>query len=593
MHKPNRPVIILAEDQEEFYRGFRDLADNATLEPVITANLGEAVTEINKHSSSGDLCGVVTDLKFEGGAEHGWSIICHVLRISSSVPIALWTAWSSDPVQEVFRTGAALPPFQLFPKTRSGGQALGQWMADIRASWDDSLAITLKDANTSRIYREIAPIYARSDLPILIVGESGTGKESLAATVHETSRRRGPFRPINCGGLEPSLAFAEIFGHTAGSYSDAIFHELGIVLEASGYKPGPRPAPGRPETRTFVNWLTAGNPDLQEKDGLLESQTAQDNAGTLFLDEIATLPPKVMAGVLRILSPGDVRPFGYHGPALRSYCRIVTATNEVDVLRSSVKDKVNENVEFRRDLYYRLAGAVLTLPPLRDRDAADIEHVVEKSVWRAIKLPRKPVEKAALEYIVALYKGTEKDKFARQYQLGNFRPLRHLIYRSALIAEAESAGQITLAHVRLAIQHGELRVEDEPTATQERHIRDVFRAALKEKGVEIEAGFARKALTQLTRTQSLPVGFAFLTCASSARLRPNPKLTHYTLREIEAALTSGGTAGCWYGKCLTKELVSKAAVECFPEFKCQSQNHPATEISDIVTAIQNLTRCQE
>ena len=234
--------------------------------------------------------------------------------------------------------------------------------------------------------------------------------------------------PINCGGLEPSLAFSELFGHTANAFTDANYHELGLLLRASGYNPGPRQARGN--SQTFEEWLTEGNPDLnRDEDGLLTSEIARDASGTIFLDEVATLPRNVMAGLLRVLSTSDVSPFGHYGAGIRTHCRIIAATNEVAILESSLAYKRDEASTFRRDLCYRLGGAVLTLAPPEIAIPKIFGTMCKRQFGRNLAC-RNAVEVPALDYIVQLYKGRTDDT-ARQYQRGNFvRCGAHLSRRS-------------------------------------------------------------------------------------------------------------------------------------------------------------------
>ncbi len=593
MTNSDNAVIVLAEDQLEHREIVENLAAEAGLKFVTCKTLADAVTAIDRHAAADELCGLVTDLRFYG-EEDGWSIICHAIRVSNSLPIALWTALSSDPVQQVF--SESNPPFELFAKNASGRKALGQWMAGIRASWDEGLTISLKDANTARLYKEIAPKYADSDLPILIVGESGTGKESLASTIHDTSGRRGLFHPINCGALEPNTALAELFGHTAHAYTDAHCHELGFVLAASGYNAGRPPPPRQPETMPFFDWLESANQDLElsppRKDGsrLYESKDAERRAGTLFLDEIATLHPKVMAAVLRMLSSGDVRPFGYFGPAFRCYCRIITATNQVNDLLGPDEKDITVGGAFRHDLYYRLAGAVLALLPLRDRDAAEIEHFVKHSVWPRIKwLPPMDLDKRALECIIALYKNPEKGQFggiineeiARQYQRGNFRPLLHLVHRAALIADAAGVRVIRFEDVELAIKHGHLQVKDSAADTQVAKIRNVFREVLQSKGIEIAKDFSWQELTRKTKQQKVNCAFAFLEVARITGCEQGP---------IEKAI-AGGTRGKMIGnqRHIGKDDVFQAAKEFYPGFKEKCGNRVSMQIQEIINEISNLS----
>jgi transcriptional regulator with AAA-type ATPase domain len=392
---------------------------------------------------------------------------------------------------------------------------------------------------------------------MLLLGETGTGKESLARHIHEASRRKGRMLSINCGGLEPSLAFSELFGHTANAFTDANYHELGLLLRASGYKQGNRQARGN--SQTFADWLIEGNPDVREdKDGLLTSDAAEADSGTLFLDEVATLPRKVMAGLLRVLSTSDVSPFGYHGSAIRTHCRIIAATNEMSVLEASIAHRQDEVSAFRRDLCYRLGGAILTLAPLRERDPEDIRHYVERTVWGQLELQEMPVEVAAVDYIVALFKGRTDDT-ARQYQLGNFRSLRNLVYRSALIAIEDRAPSVTLTHVELSVQHGQLLVGQSEAINQERHIRETFRRALLKLDIQIDEDFSWEELKELTNKKPIEVGYAFL--QSCLKIKLAPSRGYYQLSEIQRALARGVVLNAWLGKSLRKEHVLKAAAE--------------------------------
>ena len=155
---------------------------------------------------------------------------------------------------------------------------------------------------------------ARSSLPVLVLGESGTGKELMARAVHEASGRAGPFVAVNCGALAPSLIEGQLFGHARGAFSGALRDEPGLVRASHG--------------------------------------------GTLFLDEIGELPPAAQSTLLRVLQEHEVLPIGATKP-IRVDLRVVAATHQrIDQLPASV---------FRHDLYARLAGFTLRLPPLRAR----------------------------------------------------------------------------------------------------------------------------------------------------------------------------------------------------------------------------------
>ncbi len=156
---------------------------------------------------------------------------------------------------------------------------------------------------------------ARSSVPVLILGETGTGKEMLARAVHQLSRRAGPFVAINCGGLPESLVASELFGAKKGAFSGADADRIGLVQEA--------------------------------------------DRGTLFLDEVAELPEASQAVLLRVLQERELVPLG-GTRAIPVDIRVVAATHE------DLAERVASR-RFRKDLYGRLRGFSLTLPPLRER----------------------------------------------------------------------------------------------------------------------------------------------------------------------------------------------------------------------------------
>jgi hypothetical protein len=156
---------------------------------------------------------------------------------------------------------------------------------------------------------------APSRVPVFISGESGSGKELIARAVHELSGRRGPFVAINCGALPRALVESELFGYRRGAFSDAKDDREGLVRHANG--------------------------------------------GTLFLDEVAELPPESQVALLRFLQEGEVRPIGAV-ESLRVDVRVIAATHQ------EIVNRVAEG-KFRQDLYARLAGFEILLPPLRER----------------------------------------------------------------------------------------------------------------------------------------------------------------------------------------------------------------------------------
>lgn len=166
-----------------------------------------------------------------------------------------------------------------------------------------------------RVLKE-AELHAASDIPILITGETGTGKEMLSKAIHAASARAGSvFTPVNMESLNANMFDAQFFGHTRGAFTGA-----------------------------DRDWA-----------GYLESS----NRGTLFLDEIGNLPLELQGKLLRVLQDGEFIKIGTATPR-KVNVRFIAATN-TDLDRMMVQNK------FRKDLYYRLKGGWLFLPPLRER----------------------------------------------------------------------------------------------------------------------------------------------------------------------------------------------------------------------------------
>jgi len=175
--------------------------------------------------------------------------------------------------------------------------------------------IVTRSSDMLRLLKE-AELHAASDIPVLITGETGTGKELLSAAIHAASSRAGSvYTPVNMESLNANLFDAQFFGHTRGAFTGA------------------------------------------EKDqgGYLESS----NRGTLFLDEIGNLPPELQGKLLRVLQDGEFIKIGSSRPQ-RVNIRFIAATN-------SDLDRLMARKLFRKDLYYRLRGGRLHLPPLRER----------------------------------------------------------------------------------------------------------------------------------------------------------------------------------------------------------------------------------
>ncbi len=167
---------------------------------------------------------------------------------------------------------------------------------------------------------------APRSISVLIEGESGTGKELLARAIHRASPRKDkPFITVNCGAIPPELVESELFGHEKGAFS-------GAISQRKGY-------------------FEAGD------------------EGTVFLDEIGELPLKAQVKLLRAIQEGEIVRVGSTSP-IKIDIRIISATNR------TLTDEIAQG-DFREDLFYRLAVAVIQIPPLRERHG-DLSLLIEK-----------------------------------------------------------------------------------------------------------------------------------------------------------------------------------------------------------------------
>jgi transcriptional regulator with GAF, ATPase, and Fis domain len=250
-----------------------------------------------------------------------------------------------------------------------------------------------------------AGLVAPTGTPVLVTGESGTGKELLARALHELGPNPGgPFVAVNCGALPRELAESELFGHERGAFTGAAARRAGWFEEASG--------------------------------------------GTLVLDEIGELPLDLQPKLLRVLESGRLRRVGGAGE-IGVRVRVVAMT--LRDLEGEVQRRT-----FRPDLYYRLAGICVRLPPLRERRgdvprlAAHFLREIEPEVGE------RQLEALALATLSAAD------------WPGNVRELRNVIRRAAILTSGRADGRIGAEALELPpvapFRLGEATGEDRPAA---------------------------------------------------------------------------------------------------------------------------------
>lgn len=235
---------------------------------------------------------------------------------------------------------------------------------------------------------------APQDVNVLILGESGTGKELIARAIYQHSRRsQAPFLAINCAAIPETLLESELFGHEKGAFTGADQRRIG--------------------------------------------KFEQCHRGTILLDEVGDMPLPTQARILRLLQDGQFQRVGGN-ETLKVDVRVIAATNQ------HVENMITDG-RFRQDLYYRLRGVTVTLPPLRDR-TEDIPELAHYLMFRFNQQLRTSVQAIAPEAL---------EKLQNYRWPGNVRELQSVI-REALIV---STGSILLPEF--------LPLETPPEATDE------------------------------------------------------------------------------------------------------------------------------
>jgi transcriptional regulator with GAF, ATPase, and Fis domain/tetratricopeptide (TPR) repeat protein len=225
---------------------------------------------------------------------------------------------------------------------------------------------------------------ARSNSTVLVRGESGTGKELVAEAIHRASdRATGPLVTVNCAALVETLLLSELFGHEKGAFTGAIARRRGRFEMAEG--------------------------------------------GTLFLDEIGDISARTQVALLRVLQERTFERVGGTAP-IRANVRVICATHR------DLKAMV-ERGEFREDLYYRLRGITLEVPPLRARmgDLPRIsEHLLARIATERLE-PKKALTSDAIELL------------GRHRWPGNVRELENALRAATLFADGGTISAATLA----------------------------------------------------------------------------------------------------------------------------------------------------
>jgi transcriptional regulator with PAS, ATPase and Fis domain len=348
----------------------------------------------------------------------------------------LFTQASGDEARTAEVVDRRLEPGARVPLTPEAVIKVGSTTLVVQSRREDPVVV-VNDPAMQRLYA-LAERVAGSIISVLVLGETGVGKEVLAETIHRLSpRSEGPFLRLNCASLPESLLESELFGHERGAFTGAV----------------------------------------QAKPGLLESA----HGGTVFLDEIGEVAPATQARLLRVLEERQVMRIGALRPRTIDV-RFIAATNrdlEHEVARGA----------FREDLYFRLSGITLLVPPLRDRPS-EIEPLARTLIAHVCQKSGRDEQPDIADEALAML---------RTYGWpGNVRELRNVMERAVLLC---GRGPVTREHLPVE-KMGETVPPPAPT-TPDLDGTGVRAAAALRHGVETaERSLIRQALERCAGNQT-------------------------------------------------------------------------------------------
>lgn len=330
MNAPSR--ILLVEDDASLAEAIRLVLESRGYEMTHVESGDAALPELEKRGFDLMIC----DYRLPGLG--GMALLERARTLRPSMPVIMMTAFgSADKAIEASAKGAfdyLLKPFEMEELLATVQKAVTRSGHSLSKQGDrETGAAEPAMVGTSRVmqgvFKDIGRV-AATNVSVLIQGETGTGKELVARALHTHSLRAPrPFVAVNCAAIPENLIESELFGHEKGAFTNAVARRVGRFEQAAG--------------------------------------------GTLFLDEVGDLPSATQAKLLRVLQE---RLFSRVGgrEELKADVRVISATHR-DL------QKLIADGRFREDLYYRLAGAVIKLPPLRERPE-DIPPLVRRVARR-------------------------------------------------------------------------------------------------------------------------------------------------------------------------------------------------------------------
>ncbi len=379
---PNSHQILLIEDDAAFRKVYGALLEESGYKVFEAADRPAAETAIAQR----EFPVVLLDLMLppDGTVEAGLGQLAKILKTHPKTKVIIGSgAGDVATMQRAIASGAydfltkPIDPdvLQIVVQRALAKHLLEQQVESLQNELSQARPGATMVGNSPSFDRAIrlAERVAASELPILVTGENGTGKELMARMVHDSSPRKGlPFVAVNCGALPEHLAESMLFGHVKGAFTGASRDHRGLFVEA--------------------------------------------HTGTLFLDEIGDMSPLLQVKVLRALESGEILPVGAEGPN-HVDVRLISATNK-DLKAAQAEG------HFREDLFWRINGAEVHLPPLKER-VADIPVLARHFLNQCAHLcpdgkPRKLSEEANRLLVHHTWPG-------------NLRELKHEMQRATVL----------------------------------------------------------------------------------------------------------------------------------------------------------------
>lgn len=377
-----RYPLLLVDDEDSWLQSFRATLRSQGIDNVVLLNDG---TKTMETLAQRQFCAVAVDLMMPGIS--GEELIPGIVEEHPELPVLVISGLNEiKAVVNCIRKGAfdfivktedrntliagirhAIEIFELRQENNSLQQRFFKDLPD-RPELFSEIVTAHKDMIS--IFKYIEAI-AETSRPVLVTGESGVGKELIARAVHKASGRKGDFVAVNVAGLDDNVFSDTLFGHKKGAFTGATEARIGLVEKAKN--------------------------------------------GTLFLDEIGDLSPASQTKLLRLLQEHEFMPLG-SDMAKRSSARIITATHQSVI-------GMQEEGKFRKDLFFRLRGHMLNIPPLRER-REDLPLLISHFLDEVQRETANEVEADVHEISAYL------DNYPFP---GNVRELQHLIHDAASI----------------------------------------------------------------------------------------------------------------------------------------------------------------